>query len=419
MAINTNDAMYIGIDFGKENTLISFYTFEMEEPETVSTVVGKENYLIPAVLAKRKGLGQWYFGSEAENEIRNGNAVEAEDFFHKAVTSDKLYIENEVFDARDLLAIFLKKLMVLPGFSAGNKFTVKSVTICTDSVDMAINETFSSIASKVGIAPQRLFVIDRAEGFYYYTLSQQADIFRKDVLLFHYDKSMLTHTLLHIDISTKPRIVNLYTESDGQLPYSDRDEAFDEIISRILKENDISSVYLVGDGFDGDWMTESLKHLLKSRRVFIGKNLYSKGACISSIVKCSDRSWEYVYIGDNELKINVSLKIYDKNDMGFITLLSAGDNWYESRGETEVILDGDPSVECWIQRPESRRADVVEITLNDFPKRENRTSRLRIMAIPLSDTRVKIKIIDLGFGEITPATNKVWEHEISAEKEEK
>lgn len=104
--------------------------------------------------------------------------------------------------------------------------------------------------------------------------------------------------------------------------------------------------------------------------------------------------------------------------MGFITLLSAGDNWYEAKGETEVILDGEPSVECWVQRPESRRADVVEITLNDFPKRENRTSRLRISAIPLSDTRVKIKIVDLGSGEITPATNKVWEHEISAEKEE-
>jgi hypothetical protein len=418
MANNTNDSMYIGIDFGKENTLISFFTFDMEEPETVSTVVGKENYLIPMVLAKRKGLGQWYFGNEAENEIRSGNAIEAEDLFHKAVTNDKIFIESEVFEARDLLAIYIKKLLVLPGFTIGNKYNIKAITICTDSVDMSVIETFSSIASKIGVVPQRLYVVDRAEGFYYYVLSQQPDIFRKDVLVFNLEKNYLTHTVLHIDISTRPRIVNLYTENDGQLSYSDRDASFEEIVSKVLHENDISSVYLVGEGFDGDWMQESLQHLLKGRRVFIGKNLYSKGACVSSIVKCGDQPWEYVYIGDNELKINVSLKIYDKNDMGFITLLSAGDNWYEAKGETEVILDGEPSVECWVQRPESRRADVVEITLNDFPKRENRTSRLRISAIPLSDTRVKIKIVDLGFGEITPATNKVWEHEISAEKEE-
>lgn len=102
--------------------------------------------------------------------------------------------------------------------------------------------------------------------------------------------------------------------------------------------------------------------------------------------------------------------------MTFISLLNAGDNWYEAKGEAEVILDGDPSIECWVQRPESRKADVLQIGLNDFPKRENRTSRIRISAVPISDIKVKIKVTDLGFGEICPATNKVWEHEISAGK---
>lgn len=408
--------IYIGIDFGKQNSLISYFTPEMDEPETISTIMGQENYLIPTVLAKKKGLGQWFYGNDALSEARAKRAIPVNDFYEKALINEKIYLESEVFEARDLLAIYLKKLISIPGFHKSSKYAIKALSICTDKVDMTVTETFSSVISKMGLLSQNLYMIDKTEGFYYYTLSQQNDIFRKDVLLFDLNMNHLSHTILHIDISTKPRLVTLQTENDGDLIDIRKDESFDLVVTRLIIRNDISACYLVGEGFEGDWMQQSLSHLLKGRRVFMGKNLYSKGACIASIVKSGDKSWNYVYIGDNELKINVSLKVYDKNEMTFISLLNAGDNWYEAKGEAEVILDGDPSIECWVQRPESRKADVLQIGLNDFPKRENRTSRIRISAVPISDIKVKIKVTDLGFGEICPATNKVWEHEISAGK---
>ena len=34
---------------------------------------------------------------------------------------------------------------------------------------------------------------------------------------------------------------------------------------------------LTGDGFDGDWMKEVFRVLGPNRRVFVGKNLYTKG----------------------------------------------------------------------------------------------------------------------------------------------
>ena len=48
-----------------------------------------------------------------------------------------------------------------------------------------------------------------------------------------------------------------------------------------------------------------------------------------------------------------------------------------------------------------------------MPDRENRTTRLRIEARPVSDKEIEIKITDLGFGEIAPATDKTWEHTIA------
>ena len=159
-------------------------------------------------------------------------------------------------------------------------------------------------------------------------------------------------------------------------------------------------------------MKQSLGRLCHGRRVFLGKNLYSKGACYAGYIKDGNEKWPYTYIGDNELKLNVSLKVLSSNNMEFVNLISAGESWYEEKGECEVILDGTPEFECWIQRPESRRATVEVLELNDLPKRENRMTRLRITATPLSDKEVRLTIRDLGFGELSKSTGRIWEHTI-------
>ena len=102
--------------------------------------------------------------------------------------------------------------------------------------------------------------------------------------------------------------------------------------------------------------------------------------------------------------------------MQFFTLITAGQSWFDEVGECEVILDGTPEIEVWIQRPESREAHVELLELTDMVERERRTSRLRITAEPISDRKIKITIRDLGFGEIAPSSNRTWEHTICLEE---
>ena len=66
-----------------------------------------------------------------------------------------------------------------------------------------------------------------------------------------------------------------------------------------------------------------------------------------------------------------------------------------------------------MQKPEQRMASTQVLELVDMPERENRTTRVRIEALPLSDHSVQIKITDLGFGEISPGSGKKWEHIIT------
>ncbi len=405
------EGVYIGIDIGPKSTLLSFYQTNMEEPETISTVLGEENYQIPTFLAKKRGIGQWFFGNDAMRQVQLNLAVGIDNLFEKAMRREDIFIDTEEYPAEDLLLIFLKRLLSLPPRSVTSLPLLKLV-ITIENLDVKSIELFTMLASRMGIGAKTVLLLDHRESFYYFALSQEKALFAHDVMLYDYTRASIKHCLLKRNKSTHPQVISLEYGNHGSV-LEDKDKWFDEIIKETTLSETISSAYLIGDGFDGDWMKQSLQRLCKGRRVFVGKNLYSKGACYAGAVRTGAAAWDYVYIGNNELKLNLSLKVIDDNEMKFVTLLSAGDSWYDAYGEYEVILDGSPEIECWVQRPDSRKAYVEKMELSDMPQRENRTTRLRIMAKPVSDTEVNIKVQDLGFGEIVPATNRIWEHNIT------
>mgnify|MGYP000131628450 CR=1 FL=1 len=69
---------------------------------------------------------------------------------------------------------------------------------------------------------------------------------------------------------------------------------------------------------------------------------------------------------------------------------------------------GDKEIDFWLQLPHSRDARIEKLELSDLPERKPKTTRLRISAKPVSDSRVKIKIRDLGFGEIVKSSDLTW-----------
>ena len=189
-----------------------------------------------------------------------------------------------------------------------------------------------------------------------------------------------------------------------------KDASFAQIAAGQMNGHVVSAVYLVGEGFEGGWLKESLNLICRGRRAFMGKNLYSKGACYAAAVKDGKMDWNFVYMGDNEMKVNVSLKVSNLGKTELYTLISAGDNWYETFGECEVILDGSPEIDFWLQPPDSREARLEKIELADLPGRPSKTTRLRITAKPLSDSKVQIVMKDMGFGSFFKSTGKSWEY---------
>lgn len=406
---------YLGIDLDDYNAIVSFFQLNMREPETVSTVTGSEVYQIPLVLAKKKGLGQWFYGEHAKKLALQQGETEVEHILNHALSQEAIFVEEEKYPAEDLLALFLKKLIYMAG-SLGNPAVPDKIVIVLEKLSREATRLFSYISEKLGLSPEQITLIDRKESFYYFAFSQKKELWLHDVCLFDARQGDISCVRAECNTRTVPQLVTMFEEvrrMDANCP----DESFLKILQEELRGHIVSSVYLIGDDFDGDWMKQSLAFMCKGRRGFMGKNLYAKGACYAAVRKedTGERTdtWPFIYMGDNEMKVNVSLKVHNLGKEEFYTLINAGDNWYETVGECEVLLDGEPEIDFWLQLPRSREAKLEKLELADLPKRPRKATRLRILAKPLSDQKVQIVIKDMGFGEIFKSSDKSWEYVMS------
>lgn len=401
----------LGIDLNDEFAMVSYFQSNMGEPDTVSTTAGSEIYQIPAVLAKRQNLSVWYYGDEARRMAKTSEVVCVDALLSRAFHREVIAIGGENYEAVELLALFLRKMIELPQ-KLGGIGVMNRLILTVERLNAENMKMFWKVASLLGIPTDKFLVIDHKESFYYYALSQQPELWLHDIFLFEASADAVCFYELKRDRRTTPQVVSIRESQKYALAGEQRDEQFLAILQKAFEGKIISSVYLVGDGFDGDWMKQSLSYVCRGRRAFSGKNLFSKGACYAGAVRGTS-TWPCIYMGENEMKFNLSLKVRDKGSMAFYHLITAGRNWFEAKGECEVIFSGTSSVDFWKQLPNSREAKIETLELTDLPARPDRTTRLRILAKPVSDEKVEITIRDLGFGEFFRSSDKTWKYTMS------
>ncbi len=409
---HNGNSYYIGIDLNDSYAMVSYFQQNMKEPETVSTVAGSEEFQIPLVLARRKSIGKWYYGDEARRLSKSGEMVCIDQLLKRALNSEKIVIDDDSFMAEELLALFLKKVMELPS-KLGNPSSFDRLVICVDRLTKENVSMFYGMAVRLGINSRQLTVIDRKESFYYFALNQDKSLWLHDVVMFMQENESIFFYSLKRDLRTIPQVVSIDESISYTLDKNDKDKSFLDIINESFKNQIISTVFLVGDTFAEGWMKQSVALLCKGRRVFMSNNLFTKGACYAAATRDKEAEWPFVYMGENEMKFNLSLKVHDKGELSFYNLISAGSNWFESKGQCEVIISGSYEVDFWKQLPKSREAKIETLRLTDMPPRPDRATRIRITATPVSDDRIDIEIKDLGFGEIFMSSGKVWHYEMT------
>lgn len=402
---------YVGIDLNEKYAMISYYAQGMSEPGTFSMVTGSEIYQIPVCVSRKRGTGQWLYGDEAKKYAKEEKGCCIDGLLKKALSAEPVEMDGTIYDSSELLFIFLKKLLGL-WQQGGGEVWPQRLVITSENMNLEHRKLLGLFAEWLKLPSERLLLLDYRESFYYYALSQPAELCVHDAVLYYYTIGKLFCWKLNHDRRTAPQVVTI-EEKRYDTILKERDEEFADIAEESLSGNIVSSVYLIGDGFDGEWMKKSLAVICRGRRAFMGKNLFSKGACYAAAVKSGQTDWPYVYMGDNELNINISLKVKNREKTEFLSLITAGENWYEAGGECEVILSGSHTVDFWFQPPRSKEAVVRSLELSGLPKRPDKTTRLRISVKPIAADKIQFRIMDMGFGEIAKGSEQVWEYTIA------
>ena len=408
MAEDTGKKIYIGIDLDGDTAMVSF-AYDGCEPETVSPLAGSELFAIPLAICLKKN-GGWAYGEEARRVAKSGLGQCEDHLLERARRGEQVQMGDCLFALTDLLGMFLKKMVTMAG-RLGPMVSLGCLVITTRTLDDAMIKMLKECVEAMQLTEGSVHFMDHKESFFYYGSNQPPEFSSHDMGLFEYRSRQMKFWCLEKGKATKPQLLSI-REEDYSFDPEQEDEVFVRIIPQAFGKQIITTVYLVGEGFETGWMKQSLQLLCQGRRVFLGKNLFSKGACFAAMRKMDSRPPGFVYIGENEMKCNVSLKVYERGNISFYTLVTAGVPWFEVHSTCEVVIDGTPSIDFWIQQPNSREARIETVALHTLPERENRTTRMIIDAVPRSDREVLVTLTDIGLGELVPGTGKKWEYEL-------
>ena len=433
----------LGMDLDDRYAQISCWLPGEQKPETLSAEAEGEEYMIPAVLCRRTDRDVWTYGREALQTAERGEGVLVDNLLSSALQGKKVEAGGEIFEATALLALFIKRsLSLLGGTSRGALRGYRGLEkadffmFTFEKVDRQALEMVERVALLLSLPPERVSCQSRAESFFYYNINQPEELWRHLCMICDFGGRTLKTMLFEANHHTRPATVTVSEEEQASLTRhipegkeyevkepsgemaEEMDEAFLALFQKLSAGKIIDTIYLIGDGFEGNWYQKTLSALCMNRRVFRGNNLYSKGACYGGGYKAAQKSrqkagQEYVYLGADMLKVNLGLDAVKRGEDIYFSLLDAGMNWFDARGECDFLLDQDYAFSLRLSPVSGRKARQIVVTLSGVPERPPGTTRIHLtVSCPDAET-VKLRMEDKGFGDFFPSSGLAWEESFS------
>lgn len=192
----------------------------------------------------------------------------------------------------------------------------------------------------------------------------------------------------------------------GVLDEDERRKGFTRITELAISRKMMARLYVTGDIVDTSGISQILGRFYStSRRIFTGRSLYCLGACYYAVKEKMPKK----AIGDHQIFHNVSLEAYEDAVIHQVMLLKAGTDLAKAGAGIQVILDDTREMKFQIEDVRTLESIYCTLRPEDFPYRENKTLRLEIEACFLDYNTLVLKVRDVGFGDVCPATYRVWE----------
>lgn len=415
--MNDSRTLLIGIDINDEYTQISNYQYAINAPEAVTFSSEKDAFLIPTCLCVKESTKEWLFGHEAIrcNSLMQGEIIT--DLMKKLEFDEVTTIYGVEFTAIDLLTRYFKKLLGAIKQVNHNQGILK-LAITTKKVTLKIKMELLKVFDRLGLEKERVLILSHIGSFMYYAMSQKPELWVNDVGLFHYDEDGLSYHQLSIGRRMSPvavvakehKILDEFAfslrkqEEPARLAYR-----FEELAKQVLFKKIVSTLYITGRGFEGGWADPALRNLCVGRRVFQGQNLYTKGACYAAYVKQDEVFKDFIFLNEDMISSNISLRLYHNAKEEDYVLASATTPWWEIDTSIYVILDDIDELTFSVTNMLTKESIKEIMKLNNMQVRENKTIRLQIRLHFINRETAVITAKDTGFGEFYESCFRIWE----------
>lgn len=370
----------IGCDLNERYCQISFYNEELQEPQTL------ENAIYPI-----SGL------------------------YEKAIEQASGECVRELVD-------FLKKILA--------RFEhIDELVFSVPKINIDIVRMLKGIGQRIGVDKNHIYALDYKESFCNYMLYQPKELWQYEAALFHCDRHEVKAYMLRKirtgfgkgrdTFITVDEVANAQMEELSAIypvlnvdRARDADVQFKQFIQGVFEKKLVSSVFLVGEGFENDWYPQSLRVMCNGRRAFLGNNLYSKGACYAALKRAYNYEETLIYLDETKMMDQICLKLRMHGTDKWFPIVSWGSRWYEADTTFELLLESAEDIEIHIESLAGADMRVERVSLDGLPKRNNYTLRLQVKVMLVDEKLCRISFKDMGFGEFFTATDFYVEKEI-------
>lgn len=413
--------VFLGLDLCKKNIQISYFREDKQEPESICQENNTETYQMPNVMFYAEKEQKWYVGNQVSQVRFEQEGTVIEDIVENIGSSEHVVIKEQDYTYEDLLFILLKTQ--IEGFlKKSEEYELRALTIALETYHPQVYQVLGRLREELGVSKESFYIMSHQNAFFQYVMNQDEKLRNNSVAMFEYGTEGMEYYRIDKKHQGNTKIFYLqHQDMKEEITYGmlfedieKLDQLFADIARAKMKETYISTVYLTGPGFNDQWIEESTKVLCDGKRVFMGQNIYTKGACYHARFGAYETGKDCILCTEGSMPFDIGIYIGDMEGRNqFYPIALGGREWYNMKGKVTLFLDDTNRIDIVYRDKVTKETQKEVIEVHGLPKRAPKTTKLSL-EVELFDERTgAIVIRDVGFGKIYPTTNKIYRKEFS------
>lgn len=413
--------IYLGLDLCKNHIQLSYFRENKQEPESIYQLNNAETYQLPNVMFYSEKGKKWYVGNSVSTIRFQEEGTIVEDVMDSIGSEENVEIDDISYTYDDLLLILLKT-HIEEFLQRSEEYVLKGLTITLENYDEAVYKVLEHLREELKLSWDDFYIMSHENAFFQYVMNQEERLRINSVAMFEYGHEGMDYYRIDKKRQGKTEIFYLsrfdmrkeipYTKLFGDL--EELDKHFASIAKAKMRETYISMVYLTGPGFNDKWIEEATNVLCDGRRVFMGQNIYTKGACYHARYGAYEKDKDCILCTDSTISFDIGVSIGEPEGKNrFYPIAIGGREWYNMKGKVTLFLDDTNRVELIYRDKITKEMQKEIIEIHGLPKRPPKTTKISLEVELLEERVGAIVIRDVGFGKIYPTTNKIYRKDFS------